>query len=300
MSTRFPSGLAGRFPPLDAEARRHDEAFVRKVMQVMAIAGLAGALLFLLFPRLDIEIIRWLIPAGDGRRFPLSGSEAWDVFRRMIMWGYGIFYVVTILAAIRAWQTAGDVLSIPAVRWIYLVACSVAGPLLFTNVWLKDHVGRPRPRSIEEFGGPHEFIPVFHPGGACEDNCSFVSGEVSSMTMIFASLAFAVPAWRKPIVAILLPAWLLSTWIRVGQGGHFPSDCYLAGIFMVLIAAILYRIMVLGQAPKSAGNGHGVPSAMRPGIWKRAGNRALNRFDAVMDPVAARGLALLDYLLPRR
>lgn len=291
--------LSGRYPPLSPAEREREEHFVRRMLAASIIAGLAGAILFLVFPLLDIAIIRWLTPSGTGQRFPLSGSEAWSFIRRALMWGFFLYYVATIIAAIRAWQLATPVLGLPAVRWIYLIACSVAGPLLFTNVWLKDNVGRPRPRSVEEFGGPHDFVPVFHPGGACRDNCSFVSGEVSSMAMIFASLAFAVPAWRKPLLVAFLLGWGLASWIRIGMGAHFPSDSYLAGVFMMAIAAILYRLLVLDLKPL-ASRSHGLPRAGRPGVWRRSGQRSISRFEAVMDPLADRALALLDRVFPRR
>ena len=135
--------------------------------------------------------------------------------------------------------------SLYAPQWFYLVACSLAGPLFVTNMILKTYVGRPRPRSVFEYGGSMDFIPVFQAGGKCVENCSFVSGEVSSMVMIFAALMLASLKRRWLFAILLFPAWVFSAFLRVGQGAHFPSDTYFAGIFMILIAAGLYRLIVL-------------------------------------------------------
>ena len=124
---------------------------------------------------------------------------------------------------------------------------SLAGPLLVTNIILKDHVGRPRPRDVTEFGGTLDFHQWFEWGGKCSDNCSFVSGEVSSMVMMVTSLAFAAPRWRRPLALALPPAWFYAAYMRAGQGAHFPSDTFLAGIFMILIAALCYRWTVLAR-----------------------------------------------------
>ncbi len=219
--------------------------FASRVLIFAAIAGLLFAGIFAALPRLDIQIAGLVF---DGDDFWLQGSDFWWWLRRLMMTGYGIFYAVIIVGVFSAWLKRTVVWTLYPLEWLYLVLCSLLGPLLLTNVILKDNIGRPRPRSVTEFGGGLEYKNVFMPGGGCDGNCSFVSGEVSSMVMIFASLMFIMPGCRKLWLFILFPAWGFSAFLRIGEGAHFASDTLLAGTFMIAVAASLYWLMFLRGA----------------------------------------------------
>jgi hypothetical protein len=62
--------------------------------------------------------------------------------------------------------------------WLSLFSLGLSAGLM-TNLILKSHSGRPRPRQTDLFGGSLEFMPAGSFNGACERNCSFVSGEAS-------------------------------------------------------------------------------------------------------------------------
>ncbi|MCB1385922.1 MAG: phosphatase PAP2 family protein [Nitratireductor sp.] len=228
------------FSPAELAAERR---LALRVLLVTAVAGLLGALAFTVWPQLDIALARQLFADGD---FALRGSDVWSALRRFNMIAYGAFYALVVLGLVGAVRHRGRFWRLAPVQWLYLLATSLTGPLLVTNVILKDNVGRPRPRAVSEFGGEFDFKRLFESGGQCVDNCSFVSGEVSSMVMIAISLFFVLPKWRRPLAFLLFPAWFYAAYMRVGQGGHFPSDTFFAGIFMVAIAAIFYRYVVLG------------------------------------------------------
>ena len=69
----------------------------------------------------------------------------------------------------------------------------LVGPGLIVNVFLKEYWGRPRPASTDLFGGLLPFVPAGDWSNACLDNCSFVSGEASSIFW----LVCLVPLWPR-------------------------------------------------------------------------------------------------------
>ena len=283
--------------PAELAAERR---FARRVLFATAAAGLLASLLFLAWPQLDISLTRMLFADGD---FTLRGSDIWSALRRFNMIGYGVFYGIVVLGLAGAIYHRGRFRRLAPVKWLFLLLTSLIGPLLVTNMILKDNVGRPRPRTVSEFGGNLDFKRLLESGGQCTDNCSFVSGEVSSMVMLVISLIFVLPKWRKPLMTLLMPLWFYAAYMRVGQGGHFPSDTFLAGIFMIAIAAILYRYIVLaddGRVDASMRN-MAVVSAQPGSMFQSNGwKRFVRVHDAIMDRICRAGLALLDRIAPRR
>lgn len=228
--------------PFTVVELERENTFALFVLWVSLIFGGIAAIVFLIHPGLDFTLTNQL---REGSRFVLRGDDFWSLVRRAIMWGYGIAYVVMIAGLVRSLAERQPVWNIYPAQWFYMVACSLAGPLLVTNLILKTYIGRPRPRSVIEYGGDLDFTPVFHVGGKCMENCSFVSGEVSSMVMLFACAMFASRQWRTLFALLLLPAWAFSAFLRVGAGAHFPSDTFFAGVFMLVLAALLYKLIVL-------------------------------------------------------
>ena len=282
--------------PAELAAERR---FARRVLFATAAAGLLASLLFLAWPQLDISLTRMLFADGD---FTLRGSDIWSALRRFNMIGYGVFYGIVVLGLAGAIYHRGRFRRLAPVKWLFLLLTSLIGPLLVTNMILKDNVGRPRPRTVSEFGGNLDFKRLFESGGQCTDNCSFVSGEVSSMVMLVISLIFVLPKWRKPLMTLLMPLWFYAAYMRVGQGGHFPSDTFLAGIFMIAIAAILYRYIVLADDGRVDARMRRMAAvSVQPGStfqsngWKRF----VVIHDAIMERICRAGLALLDRIAPR-
>jgi lipid A 4'-phosphatase len=200
--------------------------------------GLLTGVVFTLFPQFDIDVSRHFLEGRD--TFRLANSVFWQGLREWFMNGFTVWYLVVVICGIAAFRQDAPVLNLDWRRWVYIAACSLAGPLILVNLLLKEFWGRWRPREIFELGGREIFTSPLDTGGSCADNCSFVSGEVASMVMLFMALAFATRHWR-PIhygLAILLGA--VAAYIRVGQGGHFLSDALFAGVFMALVAAAIH------------------------------------------------------------
>ena len=202
--------------------------------------GLATIALFNIYPLLDIEITSYF--ALGNRRFVFLDIGIIEQLRSLTMGIYVSWYVAIIFALIVSMTRKMKIAGFAARDWFYVVMCSAIGPAILANLVFKTYSGRARPRNIEEFGGTFDFTPVANWSSECSDNCSFVSGEVSSMVMLFAPLIFICTKRRWILVAAMFIFGGLSSLMRIGQGGHFTSDCIMAGVFMVLTAAILYKI----------------------------------------------------------
>lgn len=209
-------------------------------------AGIAAGVVFTVRPDLDLAASR-LFFGGWKTGFPLAGQGFVQSLREFFLRSFTVWYIVVVCAGILAYRLRAPVLNLAPERWIYIGLCSIAGPLLLVNVFLKEYWGRWRPREIVEFGGYELFTTPFNLSGTCSDNCSFVSGEVASMVMIFVALGFATRHWRPIHFGLAIIMGALETFIRVSQGGHFLSDSIFSAVLMTLTAAGLYWLMFLSR-----------------------------------------------------
>lgn len=161
------------------------------------------------------------------------------------------FLALFVLVAIAAVVAAAHIV-ITERRWIgaqqarcwFLIAVLVAGPGLVANLVLKDNMGRARPRQVVEFGGTKAFTPPLVVSQECSRNCSFVSGEASSIFAVFFALTLLYPRHRRALLASGIAAGLAAGAVRIMQGGHFFSDVLFAGVFMALTASVLHIVLI--------------------------------------------------------
>lgn len=142
-------------------------------------------------------------------------------------------------------------------RLLLFLAVSLAlGPGLIINGILKEQVGRPRPRHIEEFGGPQPFVAV---GTLASDQPgkSFPSGH-ASMGFYWLGLAYYFSRIRRirpaqiALAAGVLHGALMSLG-RIAQGGHFFSDVvWSAGIVFFTAALVCDGWLLRQTRPKSS------------------------------------------------
>lgn len=211
-----------------------------QIILATILAGIATIALFNIYPLLDIELTS-VFALGD-RRFVFLDIALIDQIRTLTMGVYICWYSATIVALIVTLAKKIKILGFAARDWFYVVMCSIVGPGILANLVFKNYSGRARPRNVEEFGGVFDYTPVANWSNECGGNCSFISGEVSSMVMIFAPLIFICVKRRWLFVAAMFIFGGLSALMRIGQGGHFTSDCIMAIVFMIFTAAILYKI----------------------------------------------------------
>ena len=106
----------------------------------------------------------------------------------------------------------------------------------------KDHWGRARPAHTQEFGGERTFSPPLVISDQCSRNCSFVSGD-ASVGFSLAALALVIAGRRRRWMTIGLAAGIAIGILRIALGRHYPSDVIFSGVFVLLTAAVLHRLM---------------------------------------------------------
>jgi membrane-associated PAP2 superfamily phosphatase len=139
---------------------------------------------------------------------------------------------------------------------LFLVLVVALGPGLLVNGIFKPGWGRPRPRQIEQFGGPHLYRPWWRPGGPGAGE-SFPSGHASIGYALVAG-ATLVPCRRRVwpynlALAGTLGYGTLMGLARVIQGGHFASDVLWSGGLVCL--TVLGLQVWLRRAPPQQGIG---------------------------------------------
>ena len=143
-----------------------------------------------------------------------------------------------------------------AVRWapdgrslVFLVASIAIGSGLIVNLGMKDHLHRPRPVHVEDFGGHDEFRPWYRFDGACLKNCGFPSGEASSGFWMVAPAMLAPPPLQGVAVAGALVFGVAASALRVAFGGHYLSDVLIGGLISLIVVFGFRRLLWPRGAP---------------------------------------------------
>jgi lipid A 4'-phosphatase len=213
-----------------------------KVLWRLVLVTAAIHLVFSIWPAFDIAVSRAFVqPDGS---FWLSKSVLAEEIRKPI-WLVSVCIAICALLMLSVSLIRGSLAQTPWRLWAFVATLYVIGPGLLVNVLLKQNWGRARPVTIEEFGGTKLFTPPFEIAGQCSANCSFVSGEAASAAVMVIVLAIffrdSVPRkWRPVMYAGLAALFVLAAGMRVATGRHFLSDVMFAGLFMLIIARVLY------------------------------------------------------------
>lgn len=176
------------------------------------------------------------LSAGDRcGNFPLSKDSSITTLRWIL---YALPYVAAGMVVV-ALAVAGFSprlrRQMPVHRlWMSLVSLGI-GTGLITNVFLKGHSGRPRPVQTDLFGGKLEFMPAGSFGGACERNCSFVSGEASGAGWLICLLFLLPPNYRTWIAPPVILASVGTAALRVAVGAHYASDATLGLLLSITV-----------------------------------------------------------------
>ncbi len=111
--------------------------------------------------------------------------------------------------------------------------------LLFVNLILKSFWGRSRPEDVLQLGGINMFTPWYEFGDSCNTNCSFVSGD-SSVGFSFIVL-YLITRNNFYLYSCAIFGFLIGI-IRILAGAHFLSDIFFAGMFVILLNLIMFKL----------------------------------------------------------
>ncbi|MBZ0218004.1 MAG: phosphatase PAP2 family protein, partial [Fimbriimonadaceae bacterium] len=216
----------------------------RFAIKLLVAAGIGAALcgiLFIAVPELDRAFVRPFYLGGGVFLFTQLEltNIARDGFQILFAGACAIAVAGLVLGLLRHTELFGLIWT----KWAYFLICAAVGPGLFTNSLLKDYWGRARPNQIVEFGGDLQFSPALYISDQCHNNCSFVSGESSTIYMLFFALALMADTRRTTFIILALVLGTLAGAIRMGQGGHFPSDIIFSGLFMAIVAGLIYVVI---------------------------------------------------------
>jgi membrane-associated PAP2 superfamily phosphatase len=201
---------------------------------ILVFLGVATGVIFAADPSLDLQVASFfhdLAAQPEASRF----NQAIEVVRQ----AGPLVIVAVIVPAVAAlvakifWPRRPTLISTRAA--LFLIVSLALGPGLLVNVVLKEGWARPRPGMVTEFGGDYAFMPWWDPRGACDSNCSFVSGETSAAVWMTAPAMLAPPPWRFVALGAAGMYGIAFAFIRMLAGGHFLSDVIFAAIFTGLV-----------------------------------------------------------------
>ncbi len=204
--------------------------------------GAVAAILFLTVPELDIFVSKQFY-LGE-RAFLFNVHSVGKTLRSFFKIVFICACIVTLVGLV--WSAVSDkpLFGLTFPKWFFVFMAFILGPGVITNTILKDNWGRARPFHIEAFGGTKTFTPALVPSDQCLTNCSFVSGEASTIYMVFFAFAMILPNMRWPLIAAGILAGTASGFVRIAQGGHFISDVAFSGILMMLTAITLHWLVL--------------------------------------------------------
>jgi membrane-associated phospholipid phosphatase len=208
---------------------------IPRILWALAAAlALVGAV-FAIWPDLDLAATHAFYDHGGFVGADPTARGARDFFR---IFPFVVLGALTLLYSARrfgfAVRYAPDGRSL-----VFLAASFVIGSGLIVNLGMKDHLHRPRPIHVEDFGGHDEFRPWYRFDGACRKNCGFASGEASSAFWMVAPALLAPPPFRAPAIASALAFGVAASALRMAFGGHFLSDVLFGGLISLIVVFAL-------------------------------------------------------------
>lgn len=232
--------LEGPPAPDDCHYRQY---WLRELLIFAAIV-LVSTLIFWCFP-VDLAVSEWFRTANGGVNWPIAQQEPWNSLNHG-----GDKYLTILLVSLALLILGYNQLKCRCKKLrlyaLFILASVILGPGLLINAGFKEHLGRPRPVEIENFGGHFEYVPPLHLGSA-GGNSSFPSGHAASA---FSFVVFwFIWRGRHPRLAVsalagtLILGWMMS-FSRIAVGAHFLSDVLWSGYLCYFSCFILYYFVL--------------------------------------------------------
>ena len=218
--------------------------FIPRVLLALVTGLVVVGVVFAVWPEIDLSVTHVFYDHGGFVGGTVDGRRVRDFFRLTPFVVLGPFVILHF-----ARRFGYTVPYAPDTRALAFLVISVAiGPGLMVNLGMKDHLHRPRPAHVRDFGGLDEFRPWYRFDGACRKNCGFPSGEAASGFWMVAPALLAPPPFRAPAVSGALAFGSVASLLRLAYGHHFLSD--------VLFGALISLFVVF---------------AVRWAVWPRGG-----------------------------
>jgi lipid A 4'-phosphatase len=216
---------------------------------ILASLAVLTGVIFAVDPSLDLRVasfFRDLAAQPEVRRFDQVIEVVRQVGRLVIV--AAIAPAVIALAMKIFWPQRPTLMSTRAA--LFLIVSLALGPGLLVNGVLKEGWARPRPGMVTQFGGDYTFMPWWDPRGACDSNCSFVSGETSSAVWTTAPAMLTPPPWRYVALGAAGLYSIVFASMRMLTGGHFLSDVIFAAIFTGLVIWAVHGFLFRWRATR--------------------------------------------------
>ena len=223
----------------------------------MSMAGLKAQLdiivfvvlvaLFLIWPEIDLWISGLFYNPEQGFIYRDNAVvlSIYELFRHAPKFILPLLLVMTALSFVKGRFGLGTDQRKP---WTFLILALLIGPGILVHLAVKENWDRPRPRSVQEFGGHKDFIPAFIPAAMIKDqpgnNKSFVSGHAA---MGFYLMVLAWVFRRRSWFYAGLAMGTVVSFGRLLQGGHFASDLIFAG-FLCYFSYRILSYWILGYS----------------------------------------------------
>ena len=192
-----------------------------KIRADLSLFGLSVAL-FTLLPSIDLWVASLFYDSGFFLKGHLLAVAIYEDFADMHFYLLPVLIVIAIYSY-RKYQDPEQ--SFLKRIYTFLSLSLVLGPGLLVMTLKDFSIGRARPSQITEFGGQADFTRAFEYSGACDSNCSFVSGH-ASMGFFFIGLGWLMQSKRWFYIGLGIGVIVGIT--RIVQGGHFLSDTVFA------------------------------------------------------------------------
>ncbi len=224
-----------------------------RVLLAVIAATAVVSVVAVAFPGIDLAVSGLVHRPGVDplSQFPLEHSPLLGTLRQAGMGVTRWIIVALVLAALAKAVLPMLARAIPTRPLLFLASSLTIGPGLVVNAFFKELWGRPRPVDIRNFGAEWTFMPAWVPGGACQSNCSFPSGEASSSMWLIALVFVVPPTWRRAtLAAVLVWATLISA-NRIAFGGHFLSDVLIGWGMTTLVVLVCRHVVLDGLADET-------------------------------------------------
>ncbi|MBW6420531.1 phosphatase PAP2 family protein [Rhizobium sp. XQZ8] len=203
---------------------------------------------FYLIPELDLSVARaFFVQAACGQSietgkicggFPYGSEAIYVAIRRILFYMPSVVAIYILYRLIANLQHSGSGYSRRKTRDYSIALVSfIVGPYVLVNLILKQVSNRPRPYETDLFAGKYPFMPAGDFNGACNGNCSFISGEAAAAGWL-ACLIVLMPKPLRPILGPpLIAISIVSPALRTSFGGHYLSDVTLGFLSSMVVYA---------------------------------------------------------------